>query len=127
MVRLGAGLDNKKRLTDEAQERALDCLSRFGQRLRDLPQHAVRAVGTNTLRQIRDGGEFLHKAEEALNHPIEIVAGHEEARLVYLGVAHGLAGSEEKRLVVDIGGGSTELIIGAGMETPIGKACSWVA
>jgi len=117
MVRLGAGLDNKKRLTDEAQERALDCLSRFGQRLRDLPQHAVRAVGTNTLRQIRDGGKFLHKAEEALNHPIEIVAGHEEARLVYLGVAHGLASSEGKRLVVDIGGGSTELIIGAGMET----------
>ncbi len=117
MVRLGAGLDNKKRLSEEAQERALDCLSRFGQRLRDLPQHAVRAVGTNTLRQIRDGGEFLRKAEAALKHPIEIVAGHEEARLVYLGVAHGLAGSEEKRLVVDIGGGSTELIIGAGMET----------
>jgi exopolyphosphatase/guanosine-5'-triphosphate,3'-diphosphate pyrophosphatase len=117
MVRLGAGLDNKKRLSEEAQERALDCLSRFGQRLRDLPQHAVRAVGTNTLRQIRDGDEFLRKAEAVLNHPIEIVAGHEEARLVYLGVAHGLAGSEEKRLVVDIGGGSTELIIGAGMET----------
>ncbi len=117
MVRLGAGLDNKKRLAEEAQERALDCLLRFGQRLRDLPSHAVRAVGTNTLRQIRDDGAFLRKAEQALNHPIEIVAGHEEARLVYLGVAHGLAGGEEKRLVVDIGGGSTELIIGAGMET----------
>ncbi|WP_456406281.1 exopolyphosphatase [Thiolapillus sp.] len=117
MVRLGAGLDNKKRLSEEAQERALECLSRFGQRLRDLPQHAVRAVGTNTLRQIRDGGAFLRKAEAALNHPIEIIAGHEEARLVYLGVAHGLAGGEEKRLVVDIGGGSTELIIGTGMET----------
>lgn len=117
MVRLGAGLDNKKSLSEEAQERALDCLSRFGQRLRNLPQHAVRAVGTNTLRQVRDGGSFLRKAEAALNHPIEIVAGHEEARLVYLGVAHGLAGGEEKRLVVDIGGGSTELIIGASMET----------
>jgi exopolyphosphatase/guanosine-5'-triphosphate,3'-diphosphate pyrophosphatase len=117
MVRLGAGLDNKKRLSEEVQERALDCLSRFGQRLRDLPLHAVRAVGTNPLRQIRDGGEFLQKAERALNHPIEIVAGHEEARLVYLGVAHGLAGGEERRLVVDIGGGSTELIIGAGMES----------
>ncbi|WP_456415535.1 exopolyphosphatase [Thiolapillus sp.] len=117
MVRLGAGLDNKKRLSQQAQERALDCLSRFGQLLGDLPQNAVRAVGTNTLRQIRDGGAFLKKAEKALNHPIEIIAGHEEARLVYLGVAHGLAGDREKRLVVDIGGGSTELIIGAGMET----------
>ncbi|WP_456380016.1 exopolyphosphatase [Thiolapillus sp.] len=117
MVRLGAGLDNRKRLSEEAQERALDCLSRFGQLLRDLPPHAVRAVGTNTLRQIRDGGAFLKKAEAALNHPVEIIAGHEEARLVYLGVAHGLAGNEEKRLVVDIGGGSTEFIIGTGMET----------
>ncbi len=117
MVRLGAGLDNKKRLTPEAHERALECLSRFGQRLRDLPRNAVRAVGTNTLRLLRDGGEFLRQAEQALQHPIEIVAGHEEARLVYLGVAHGLAGDEEKRLVVDIGGGSTELIIGSGMET----------
>ncbi|WP_457674861.1 exopolyphosphatase [Thiolapillus sp.] len=117
MVRLGAGLDNRKQLTPEARERALDCLSRFGQRLRDLPHDAVRAVGTNTLRQLRDGGKFLRQAEKALQHPIEIVAGHEEARLVYLGVAHGLAGDEERRLVVDIGGGSTELIIGSGMET----------
>ena len=117
MVRLGAGLDNRKRLTPEARERALECLSRFGQRLRDLPRNAVRAVGTNTLRLLRDGGEFLRQAEQALRHPIEIVAGHEEARLVYLGVAHGLAGDEERRLVVDIGGGSTELIIGSGMET----------
>ncbi|BAO44791.1 exopolyphosphatase [Thiolapillus brandeum] len=117
MVRLGAGLDNRKRLTPEARERALDCLSRFGQRLSDLPRNAVRAVGTNTLRQVRDGGEFLRQAEEALKHPIEIIAGHEEARLVYLGVAHGLAGDEDKRLVVDIGGGSTELITGSGMET----------
>ncbi len=117
MVRLGAGLNNKKHLTPEVRERALECLSRFGQRLRDLPRNAVRAVGTNTLRQVRDGGEFLRQAEQALQHPIEIIAGHEEARLVYLGVAHGLAGDEEKRLVVDIGGGSTELIIGSGMET----------
>ena len=116
MVRLGAGLDKKKRLSQEVQERALDCLSRFAQRLRDLPQHAVRAVGTNTLRQLRDNGAFLQAAERALGHSIEIIAGREEARLVYLGVAHGLAAGEEKRLVVDIGGGSTELIIGQGME-----------
>ncbi len=115
-VRLGAGLDSHKRLTEEAQARALDCLSRFGQRLRGLPHHAVRAVGTNTLRQVRDRGVFLRKAELALGHPIEIVAGREEARLVYVGVAHGLAAGEDRRLVVDIGGGSTELIIGRGMS-----------
>ncbi len=115
MVRLGAGLTKKKQLTEEARERALDCLSRFGQRLRDLPRDAVRAVGTNTLRQVRDGGAFLEAAQKALGHPIEIIAGREEARLVYLGVAHGLAAGDEKRLVVDIGGGSTELIIGQGM------------
>ncbi len=117
MVRLGAGLNKKKCLNDEVRERALDCLLRFSQRLRDLPQHAVRAVGTNTLRQIRDDGAFLQEAEQALGHPIEIIAGREEARLVYLGVAHGLAAGNDKRLVVDIGGGSTELIIGQGMES----------
>lgn len=115
-VRLGAGLDKHKRLTESAQERALDCLSRFGQRLRDLPHHAVRAVGTNTLRQVNDKGSFLRKAELALGHPIEIIAGREEARLVYVGVAHGLAAGEDRRLVVDIGGGSTELILGSGMS-----------
>ncbi len=112
MVRLGAGLTKKKQLTDESRERALEWLSRFGQRVRDLPRDAVRAVGTNTLRQVRDGGAFLRQAEAALGHLIEIIAGREEARLVYLGVAHGLAAGDEKRLVVDIGGGSTELIIG---------------
>jgi len=118
MVRLGAGLTRKKQLTQESRERALDCLSRFGQRLRDLPSASVRVVGTNTLRQVRDGGKFLQQAQAALGQPIEIIAGREEARLVYLGVAHGLAADNEqgKRLVVDIGGGSTELIIGQGME-----------
>ncbi|MFM1892036.1 MAG: hypothetical protein RLZ44_1113 [Pseudomonadota bacterium] len=115
-VRLGAGLDAHKGLTPEAQQRALDCLSRFGQRLRGLPQGAVRAVGTNTLRQVRDGGQFLRAAQAALGHPIEVIAGREEARLIYLGVAHGLAAGHEQRLVVDIGGGSTELILGQGMK-----------
>ena len=115
-VRLGGGLLSDKTVTDEARERALESLSRMGQRLRGLPDHAVRAVGTNTMRQIRDGGTFLRAAEEALGHPIEIIAGREEARLVYLGVAHGLATDEETRLVVDIGGGSTELILGRGLE-----------
>ena len=115
-VRLGAGLLPDKNLDHEAWERALDSLSRMGQRLRALPHHAVRAVGTNTMRQISDGGAFLQAATDALGHPIEIIGGREEARLVYLGVAHGLAAGDETRLVVDIGGGSTELILGNGLE-----------
>lgn len=115
-VRLGGGLQADKTLSDDAWERALESLSRMGQRLRALPHHAVRAVGTNTMRQIRDGGAFLQAAEDALGHPIEIIGGREEARLVYLGVAHGLAAGDETRLVVDIGGGSTELILGEGLE-----------
>ncbi len=115
-VRLASGLDERKRLAADAEQRALDCLSRFGQRLRGLPRGAVRAVGTNTLRQLHDGGAFLRAASAALGHPIEVIAGREEARLVYLGVAHGLAAGDEWRLVVDIGGGSTEVIIGQRFE-----------
>ena len=115
MVQLGAGLDADKRLTEDARVRAVDCLERFGQRLRALPKGAVRVVGTNTLRQMRNGDEFLRLAETALGHPVEVISGREEARLIYLGVAHGLAGSDV-RLVVDIGGGSTELIIGDGFD-----------
>ena len=115
MVRLGAGLDEEMQLTESVRLRALACLARFGQRLQDLPRGSVRAVGTNTLRQLRDDGRFLRQATETLGHPIDIIAGREEARLVYLGVAHGLAADNRKRLVVDIGGGSTELIIGKGM------------
>ncbi len=116
MVRLGAGLDADNNLTAEAAERALACLERFGQRLHSLPPGAVGAVGTNTLRQMRDSDQFLQAAERALGHPIQVVAGREEARLVYLGVAHGLAAGDGQRLVVDIGGGSTELIIGEGFS-----------
>ena len=116
MVQLSAGLDKSKQLTPEAEERALTCLNRFGQRLRALPPGSVRAVGTSALRQLRDSRGFLHQAELALGHPIEIIAGREEARLVYLGVAHGLAAGDERRLVVDIGGGSTELTIGDGFN-----------
>jgi exopolyphosphatase/guanosine-5'-triphosphate,3'-diphosphate pyrophosphatase len=115
-VRLGGGLLPDKTLSQDAWNRALESLSRMGQRLRGLPHHAVRAVGTNTMRQICDGGAFLRAAEDALGHPIEIIGGREEARLVYLGVAHGLAAGDETRLVVDIGGGSTELILGEGLQ-----------
>ena len=115
-VRLGAGLDEDGVLSEEARERALACLARFGQRLRDLEAGAVRAVGTNTLRRARDSGDFLDRAHEALGHPIEIISGSEEARLVYLGVAQDTHDDDNRRLVIDIGGGSTELVIGEGHD-----------
>jgi exopolyphosphatase/guanosine-5'-triphosphate,3'-diphosphate pyrophosphatase len=117
MVRLGEGLTADKHLDPVVAERALACLERFGQRLRALPSANVRAVGTNTMRQVSSADEFLKRAQQALGHPIEVIAGREEARLVYLGVAHGLAAGDERRLVVDIGGGSTELIIGEGFTS----------
>ncbi len=115
-VRLAAGLGEDKRLDKGAQQRALACLQRFGERLRDLPPGAVRAVGTNSLRVARNAAEFLPQAEAALGFPIEVIAGREEARLIYLGVAHGLPPSDGNRLVMDIGGGSTEFIIGQGLQ-----------
>jgi exopolyphosphatase/guanosine-5'-triphosphate,3'-diphosphate pyrophosphatase len=116
MVRLGEGLTSDKHLREDVAERALACLERMGQRLKDMPPGHVRAVGTNTLRQLRPSSRFLPRAEMALGHPIEIIAGREEARLIYLGVSHGLAIGDEKRLVIDIGGGSTELIVGEGFS-----------
>jgi exopolyphosphatase/guanosine-5'-triphosphate,3'-diphosphate pyrophosphatase len=116
MVRLGEGLTEDKHLDPVVAERALACLERFGQRLRTLPRSNVRAVGTNTMRQLAYSDDFLGRAERALGHEIEVIAGREEARLIYLGVAHGLAAGDERRLVVDIGGGSTELIIGVGFS-----------
>jgi exopolyphosphatase / guanosine-5'-triphosphate,3'-diphosphate pyrophosphatase len=113
-VRLGEGLTAEKTLTPEVTDRALACLERFGQRLRTFAAGSVRAVGTNTLRQLRPETGFIERAEAALGHPIDVIAGREEARLIYLGVAHGLAAGTERRLVVDIGGGSTEMIVGQG-------------
>ena len=114
MVQLRAGLDDKGYLSDEAQERAIACLQRFGERIKDLPTEKVRVVGTNTLRVAANSRLFLRKSRIALGHPIEIIAGEEEARLIYLGVAHALAFDNSRRLVMDIGGGSTEFIIGEG-------------
>ncbi len=115
-VRLAAGLNARKRLDEDAVEQAIESLKRFGQRLRDLPSDNVRAVGTNTLRQARDTESFLASAEAALGHPIQIISGREEARLIYMGVAHSTAQDEGRKLVVDIGGGSTEVIIGRHFE-----------
>ncbi|MFC3851481.1 exopolyphosphatase [Salinispirillum marinum] len=111
-VRLGFGLTPEGDLDDAAKERALACLRRFGERLSHLPSGSVRCVGTKTLRSANNTEAFLSAAEDALGHPIEIISGAEEARLIYDGVAHSLAGQAGNRLVVDIGGGSTEIIIG---------------
>jgi len=113
-VRLAAGIQADKRLDEASQQRALEALHRFGERLRGLSPAAVRAVGTNALRVAKNAREFLARAEAALGFPIEVVAGKEEARLIYLGVSHGLPVTGHKRMVMDIGGGSTEFIIGAG-------------
>jgi exopolyphosphatase/guanosine-5'-triphosphate,3'-diphosphate pyrophosphatase len=115
-LRLGAGIDARGRLTSVAQRAALACLARFAERLRGLHPGAVRAVATNTFRIATNSGEFLPRAEAALGFPIDIIGGHEEARLIYLGVAHVLPASTAPRLVIDIGGGSTEFIIGRGLD-----------
>jgi len=116
MVRLASGLDGDKTLDEASQDRALACLRRFGQRLRDMRADQVRVVGTNTLRKARNAAAFLAKAEEALGHPVEVISGIEEARLIYLGVSHHTESTDGANLVIDIGGGSTELIIGEGYE-----------
>ncbi|MDV3469428.1 exopolyphosphatase [Stenotrophomonas sp. C3(2023)] len=117
-VRMADGLDGKGGLSAEARQRALECLARFGQRIRDVPPHRVRALATNTVRQLRSPQAFLMPAETALGHAIEVVSGREEARLIYLGVAHAQPPKVgQRRLVIDIGGGSTEFIIGSGMQT----------
>ncbi len=116
MVRLRGGLDANNNMDEAVAERALECLQRFGDRIRHLEPRAVRAAGTNTLRTMNSSAAFLRKANKALGHRIEIIPGHEEARLVYLGVSHTLSDDKGKQLVVDIGGGSTEFIIGEKFE-----------
>ena len=117
MVRLAAGLEEDSTLSEEARQRALECLQRFGERLLGLQAEDVRVVGTNTLRKVRDPRAFLEELEAALGHPVEIISGLEEARLVYLGVAHTVEPDRGRRLVIDIGGGSTEFVIGDGFES----------
>jgi exopolyphosphatase/guanosine-5'-triphosphate,3'-diphosphate pyrophosphatase len=119
MVRLAEGLDDENRLVEEAMVRGIECLERFGQRLRNVPSGNVRVVGTNALRRARNGRTFIERAEEALGHPVEVISGREEARLIYLGVSHALEDNVERRLVVDIGGGSTEIILGRSFEPAI--------
>ena len=116
-VMLAAGLDEKNYLSDEAQERGLACLQRFAQRVSKLTTDNVRIVATNALRTARNSAAFIAKAEAILGHPVEVISGREEARLIYLGVAHTIADDMGRRLVVDIGGGSTEFIVGERFES----------
>lgn len=111
-VRLGAGLDEHNNLSEQTQTQAILALQRFAQRLRAFAPHSVRAVATNAVRVARNGPAFIEKAQTALGFPIEVISGLEEARLVYCGVAHQRPVGEGPRLVVDIGGGSTEFIVG---------------
>lgn len=113
-VRLAEDLSAGGDISVAARSRALDCLARFGERLRDMHANSVRAAGTSTLRRAREDSGFIGAAEAALGHPIEILPGLEEARLIYQGVVHSLPLNEGMRLVADIGGGSTELILGQG-------------
>jgi exopolyphosphatase / guanosine-5'-triphosphate,3'-diphosphate pyrophosphatase len=120
VVRLGGGLTADKRIDRATQARALESLAKLAERLRGFPRQAVRAVGTNALRVAKNSPQFLREARQVLGFPIEVISGREEARLIYLGVAHAMpaaVGSKiERRLVVDVGGGSTEFIVGTGLE-----------
>ena len=117
VVRIGAGLTADKRIDRATQARALEALRKFGERLRGFSRQAVRAVGTNTLRVAKNAPQFLREARQELGFPIEVIAGREEARLIYLGVAHSMPPSTQNRLVVDIGGGSRS------EERRVGKEC----
>ena len=111
-VRQGNGLDSERNLSEDVMARGWECLARFSERIADFQPHQVRAVATQTLREARNRDVFLAKAKQILGFPIEVIAGREEARLIYLGVSHLLPQSDERRLVVDIGGRSTEMILG---------------
>lgn len=115
-VQLAAGLDADHRLSDEAMQRAMECLVRFAPFIADIAPRDLRIVGTHTLRMARNGQALIARAEALLGHEVEVVSGREEARLIYLGVAHSLADVHGRRFILDIGGGSTEFIIGERFE-----------
>jgi len=121
-VALASGLDSDGILDESAADRGLQCLRRFAERLRDIPSHQVRVVGTNTFRKVRDGGGFLASCNEAMGGPIEILGGAEEARLVFLGIRYDVGETELPLLAIDIGGGSTELAMGAGDAPSIAES-----
>ncbi|CAI0906845.1 Guanosine-5'-triphosphate,3'-diphosphate pyrophosphatase [Serratia entomophila] len=114
-VRLAAGLDRNNHLSHEAMQRGWQCLKLFSERLQDIPREQIRVVATATLRLACNADEFLHTAQQILGCPVQVISGEEEARLIYHGVAH-TTGGPDRRLVVDIGGGSTELVTGTGAQ-----------
>ncbi|MEY3996864.1 MAG: hypothetical protein RL344_1207 [Pseudomonadota bacterium] len=118
-VHQGAGLDDNNLLSDAAMQRGWDCLARFAERLADFKHAQVRAVATQTLREASNREVFLSRAQTILGFPIDVVSGYEEARLIYQGVAHNLPQSDEKRLVIDIGGRSTEFILGQSFNAKV--------
>ncbi len=122
MVRLGGGLNDEGQLEEATREAALSCLSRFGQRIKGIPDSNVRAVGTQTFRRLRNPATFLVVAETALGSAIDIVSGREEARLVYIGVRRNMPADVERRLVIDIGGGSTEIVAGDNLEPVLAES-----
>lgn len=113
-TRLAAGLDENKRLSPETLSNALDALSQYAQRLKGIPKKNIRMVGTNTLRRAVNSAGFIKEANKILGIPIQIIAGREEARIIYTAVSHTFPDPNKQRLVLDIGGGSTELVIGKG-------------
>lgn len=115
-VQLAAGINNEGRLSEAAQQRALECLERFNERIKKFHASSVQIVATNALREAKNKLEFIRAAQQVVDFPVEIISGREEARLIYLGVAHTIADDMGRRLVIDIGGGSTELIIGERFE-----------
>jgi len=124
MVQLAKGIKADGHLSVAAQTRALDCLKRFAERLRDIPTNQIRAVGTKSLRSAKKSNTFVRQAEKVLGTPIQIISGYEEARLVYLGLSHSVLNDQNHRLVIDIGGGSTEFIIGKDYEPIIMESLS---
>ena len=115
-VQLAKGFESRFGLHPDSEVRALRCLERFGQRVRSFNPSQVRAVGTNVFRRAGRRSAFFSRAEQALGHPIDIVTGLEEARLIYQGVVHSVSNAEGSQLVLDIGGGSTEIILGEGLR-----------
>lgn len=115
-TRLGAGLDENKHLNPDTERKAIEALAQYAERLRDVPRKNIRMVGTNTLRRARNNEKLMQEARNLLGIPIEIISGREEARLIYSAVSHTFPDNSRQRLVIDIGGGSTEFVIGKGFE-----------
>jgi exopolyphosphatase/guanosine-5'-triphosphate,3'-diphosphate pyrophosphatase len=124
MVQIARGLKKSHTLSEEAQARALHCLSCFQERIREIPAEQVRVVGTKALRSAYNADEFIKEAETTIGHPIEIISGYEEARLVFLGVSHDISADKGKPLIIDIGGGSTEFVIGKGQQPRLMESLS---